>query len=228
VTRIQTYCDHMVVSYLAEEDDAGTYKVEAVVVSTGHVAGDKNVTVTDFSTGNVVINYDREYPAGTVFQLRGYSGTQPETFGDASCGGDPDVTWFEPGDNRINRQANAYAAIYCDDANQRVTIYGIHSPGAQDLGADNPQQGSGFPALFVSYADLPAIPTAAQGNQLIDQYENIRLYKLTTGELQVNVGPDPEGKEYVLIWDNCPSSYVQAYIFQNGVMTQTEVYPSAD
>lgn len=32
-------------------------------------------------------------------------------------------------------------------------------------------------------------------------------------------------KEYVVIWDGCLQMYVNAYILQNGVLTQTETYP---
>jgi hypothetical protein len=119
-----------------------------------------------------------------------------------------EVSFFEPGDDRINRQAYAQAAVYCDAANSRVLILGI------DAGGD------GSELLSVPYGDLPAKPTGQHVQ--IEQAGNVGFYRLATGEYQVNVGPDSEGKTYVAIWDGCPYTYLNAYILQNGVMTQTE------
>lgn len=116
---------------------------------------------------------------------------------------------FEPGDGRINLQAYAPAAVYCDAANSRVAIYGID------------EAGHGYEAIFVPYADLPETPVS---NQLIAQFEDIRFFRLSTGEYQVSAGPDAEGKEYMLIFDGCPASSADAYIFNHltNELTQTE------
>lgn len=116
---------------------------------------------------------------------------------------------FEPGDGRLNLQAYAPAAVYCDAANSRVAIYGIDDAG------------HGYEAIFVPYADLPDIPVS---NQLIAQFEDIRFFRLSTGEYQVSAGPDAEGKEYMLIFDGCPASTAAAYLFDHltGALTQTE------
>jgi len=116
--------------------------------------------------------------------------------------------WFEPGDDRINRQAYATASIYCDADNSRVLVLGI-SPTV-----------IGNELLSVPYAELPAAPT--DSNVLIAQNGNVSLYRLTTGEYQVNSGPDAEGKTYVVVWNGCPMTYQNTYILQNGVLTQTE------
>ncbi len=52
-------------------------------------------------------------------------------------------------------------------------------------------------------ADLPDFPAE---NTLIAQSEDgsVALYKLTTGEYQVNAGPDADGFVYVLIWTGFP------------------------
>ena len=116
--------------------------------------------------------------------------------------------WFEPGDDRINRQAYATASIYCDADNSRVLVLGI-SPTV-----------IGNELLSVPYASLPATPT--DSNVLIAQNGNVGFYRLTTGEYQVNAGPDAEGKTYVVIWNGCPMTYQNTYILQNGVLTQSE------
>ncbi|MBC7812702.1 MAG: hypothetical protein H7175_16220 [Burkholderiales bacterium] len=144
---------------------------------------------------------------------------EPFSFADGGADSSPNA-FFEPGDDRINRQAYAYAAIYCDADLQGVNIYGINSTGAGSI-----NNGRGFKAIFVPYAELPATPSAEDGNLLIEQFENISFYRLTSGEYQVNVGPDFEGKQYVLVWDGCPQTTIQAYIFWNGVMMPTEIFP---
>lgn len=117
---------------------------------------------------------------------------------------------FNPNDGRINPQAYAPVAIYCDAANSRVAIYGIDA------------DGEGFEAIFVPYSELPETPAS---NLLIEQFGDIRFYRLSTGEYQVSAGPDAEGKEYAALFDGCPWSYVEAYIFDHltGMTTLTEV-----
>jgi len=128
-----------------------------------------------------------------------------------SCEGLPTLTtYFDPGDDRINRQAYANVAVYCDAANSRVAIYGID------------EAGSGYPALFVNEADLPPTPTEEQGHLLVAESGNIRLYRMTTGELQVRNGPDADGKEYAFIWDGCPATGGTAYTIENGIATRAE------
>lgn len=117
---------------------------------------------------------------------------------------------FNPNDGRINPHAYAPVAIYCDAANSRVAIYGIND------------DGEGFEAIFVPYSELPETPAS---NLLIEQFGDIRFYRLSTGEYQVSAGPDAEGKEYAAVFDGCPWSYVEAYIFDHltGMTTLAEV-----
>lgn len=116
--------------------------------------------------------------------------------------------WFDPGDARINRQAYASASIYCDAANGQLVVY--------DIDAD----GNGVEAFSVPFADLPPTPTDA--NVLVLQQSGLSLYRLTTGEYQLIGSADAEGKSYVVVWDGCPYTYLNTYILQNGVLTQTE------
>lgn len=122
--------------------------------------------------------------------------------------------WWSPGDDRLNPDSHAYAAIYCDAEYQRVIIYGVNSPGA---GAAS--DGSGYFALQVPYADLPPTPTGA--NALIAEFEDLRFYRNVHGEYVVIAGPDFEGKEYVVLWDGCPMSYVQRFILQGDRLQRT-------
>ncbi|MBZ0284399.1 MAG: hypothetical protein K8L97_26910 [Anaerolineae bacterium] len=97
-------------------------------------------------------------------------------------------TRFAP-DDRINPHAEAPVAIYClDDA---LAIYAI--------GSDS----KGTLALYLTADDLAEIADSPSANTVIASTKNIRLYRLASGELQVSVGPDAEGKDYGYIWSNC-------------------------
>jgi hypothetical protein len=124
------------------------------------------------------------------------------------CFGTNGTKWFEPGDDRINRQAYAAAAIYCDAENSQLVVYGIDA------------KGNGQQTIVVPYADLPETP--ADSNALITQQGGVSVYRLVSGEYQLVGAPDAEGKQYVAVWDGCPYTYLNAYILQNGVLTQTE------
>ena len=71
--------------------------------------------------------------------------------------------------------------------------------------------------LKVYSGKLPRDPRAEipEENLLIAQSEDgtVALYKLTTGEYQVNAGPDADGYVYVLIWTGIPAEdvYTRGY-----------------
>lgn len=133
------------------------------------------------------------------------------------CVARPDAASDEwsPRDGRLNPDRYAYAAVYCDAENEQIVVWGINSPGAGDR-----NDGSGFPALAVPYADIP--PAPADASVLIAQYDRVRLYRNIQGELVVIAGPDAEGKEYVVLWDACPPRYVQRFILQGDHLQRTQ------
>lgn len=79
----------------------------------------------------------------------------------------------------------------------------------------NPKTGKPRKALYVKASVLAKLPDNPEENTLIDSYYEFALYKLTSGEYQLNVGPDFEAKVHVIIWTGCPaenpyeSSFVQ-------------------
>ncbi|MBL8120374.1 MAG: hypothetical protein JNJ78_22780 [Anaerolineae bacterium] len=79
----------------------------------------------------------------------------------------------------------------------------------------NPKTGKPRQALYVTAATLAKLSELPETNTLIKSYYEFALYKLTTGEYQLNVGPDFENKVHVIIWTGCPaenpyeSSFVQ-------------------
>lgn len=61
--------------------------------------------------------------------------------------------------------------------------------------------------ISVSQATLDELPEFPETNTFIagTREGDIQLYKLTTGEYQINQGPDEEGKVHVIIWRGCPA-----------------------
>lgn len=97
------------------------------------------------------------------------------------------VVPFRP-DSRINPHQEAPVAVYCQDDD--LVFYAI--------GADS----KGTLALYVKASQLTDTTPAV--NTLIAQADpGISLYRLTNGQLQMNVGPDAEGKYYTYIWSDC-------------------------
>lgn len=95
---------------------------------------------------------------------------------------------FNPDDGRLQPDAAAPVAVYCQDYG--IDIYGINADSTGTL------------AFTASNEAIEAVGEAPEVNTLIAEEGNVRLYRLTTGEFQINAGPDAEGKEYVLIWDD--------------------------
>lgn len=73
--------------------------------------------------------------------------------------------------------------------------------------------GIGSPALTISADELSALPDHPANNLEIARTADgfIRVYKLTTGEFQVNVGPLPDGKTHVVIFDAIPPTRTYGY-----------------
>lgn len=72
----------------------------------------------------------------------------------------------------------------------------------------NPDDGSPTLAIRATARQLAKLDENPEENILIDQYYEISLFKLTSGEYQVNVGPDAENKVKVLRFRGCPATEV--------------------
>lgn len=95
-------------------------------------------------------------------------------------------------DDRINvRDVMATATIYClPDGGVSIWDVNIMSQGE--------------PAVAVTAAEIAAVPERPAENTLIAGIPGISLYRLTSGELQVNAAPNFYGDpEYVFIWGGC-------------------------
>jgi hypothetical protein len=111
-----------------------------------------------------------------------------------------------PQDQRINCQGVEFYAVYT-----RVTTSGACFMEAWRM---NPG-GQPFRVWRVSSRTLASVPRFPEVNTLIRQEQGIALYRLTSGEYQVNAGPDGEGKIYVARFTNCPAENVQESSYLN-------------
>ncbi len=112
-------------------------------------------------------------------------------------------------DGRINRfEAYAQAAIYTTDYADGT---GLHIYGIDDA------NGMGTLALEVTPAMIAAVPEQPAANTLIAASPDgrVALYRLTTGEFQVNTGPNVEGYMDVVIFSELlPSAAYSTYRFR--------------
>lgn len=111
----------------------------------------------------------------------------------------------------------AQACLPCDcPENSALNCYGgfhlntiVNSRGQcaiEVLGFDGD---GGYDAIYVSPRELARLPEFPEENMLVEEYYEFALYKLTTGEFQLNVGPDLEGKVYVVNFVGCPATEVR-------------------
>jgi hypothetical protein len=123
-------------------------------------------------------------------------------------------------------QQVAYACLPCAcHKNTSVNCYGDyalytkkHKSGKCDievLGID-PKTAQPRAALLVKDSTLAKLPDKPETNTLIASYYEFALYKLTTGEYQLNVGPDFEKKVHVIIWTGCPATHPYESSFIQG------------
>ena len=103
-----------------------------------------------------------------------------------------------PDDDRINCQGIDEYGVYTRETSNGscyIDVYLIDGSGKSTRA---------FRATTTEIARVPELP---EENTVIDQYYEIALYRLTTGEFQVNYGPSrQDGKIYELIWTGCPAA----------------------
>lgn len=142
------------------------------------------------STTNITPNYfgdvylaARTYSPGESVVFTAY------TTGDGWVPPAPTLPW-DPGDGRINPHAAAPVAIYLDP----VRIYSV-----------NPETSNGTLTLTLSDEEIAAAGVPGEANKLLAEATNpftgqpIALYRLTTGEFQLNTAY-ADGKPYSVKW----------------------------
>ena len=87
-----------------------------------------------------------------------------------------------------------------DADNIKMDVYGLKNGGSESS------------YLFsISQADLAAYAKHPAKDTLLASMGDVSVYLLTTGEIQVNAGPDSEGKMHVKILDGIPWTTVYGY-----------------
>ena len=108
----------------------------------------------------------------------------------------PDPCVVVPGfdDGRINPEGDGLttAAIYCGDDDE-VNVYAI-----------DVETGLGNLVIHVTADELAGLPDNPTSNLLVASAGNLKLWKLTTGELELVAYPTAAGKTYTFIWNGCP------------------------
>ncbi len=105
------------------------------------------------------------------------------------------VDLFIPGDERINHAAwdrAAPVAIYCKA--HGIQVWKISRESGRGWSA---------PSINLSFAAIDEQGIPGERNMLLAEQDGVQLYRLTTGEFQVNVLYEDEYKWYIFVWDQC-------------------------
>jgi len=109
----------------------------------------------------------------------------------AWCNGNPNTLFT---DGRLNSDVAQAAAVYCDSGS--VIVWRVI-------------QSQGYLSLHVSPDVIAKVPKFPAKNTLIaqDDHSKVRLYRLTSGELQINATSyDPGKDDYVFVWKGCETN----------------------
>jgi hypothetical protein len=99
-----------------------------------------------------------------------------------------------PEDRRMNCQGIQYYGVYTYN---RGGVCYLDAYRMKDDGSP------GRRVWRVTSRDLTRVPELPERNTLITEGDGIALYRLTSGELQVNAGPAGDGKVYVMVFNGC-------------------------
>jgi hypothetical protein len=187
--------------------NCSTGQVTVSITINGSPSTSHTVTITNSSTGTSTTPHTVTHSSGSFTET--VSGTLASISGGdtikvTSASGPYSMTATTTAacdDGRLNWYVWSTAVIYCSDADG-ITIYQASKEGK--IGQ----------VFNVTAAELAALPAKPASNTLIKKVGTVALYKLTSGEYQLNVGPDSEGKTQVLIWRNCNRNSLYQYTLQ--------------
>jgi hypothetical protein len=150
-------------------------------------------TTTFINYGTIRVAYGSLFNSGTLINCGTIIGTV--TGNPVETTGCPESEPSETApDDRLNwKHGDSYARLYVvtdEDGNAAVQMYCLDNGNTGTL------------ALSITQADLQDQPEQPSVNTLVEQSDlcHTQFYILTTGEYQINVGPDSEGKHFVYIF----------------------------
>jgi hypothetical protein len=104
-------------------------------------------------------------------------------------------------DNDCNRCSFTDGRLNCNDAGQTAAIYCKPDGSVEVLAIF---EGKGYPAFTASPAEIASVPAKPAKNTLIKQGNGAFLYRLTSGQLQVNRREDgTPAKDYSFRFNDC-------------------------
>ena len=216
IVEIDNDCSVVVIDYIARPDDPDADEDDLYNFRVFRAEDDVEVgsasapAAPDGTAYEVTINLDQTYPDGTEFYMvyMYYAGvTSPQDY--HTCGLPPDdggeeeeeEVWVDPwvDDGRLNwfrgfgDRIIFYTVTY-NDGQISLHIYNVH-------GEDQGQ--------FLLQVTPDMIRENPPGDEHIlitetqDVYDvRVAVYRLSTGQLQINYGPDFEGKVFVYVLNN--------------------------
>ncbi len=108
-----------------------------------------------------------------------------------------------PCDCPDNRALNCYGGFHLNTIEEKNGTCSI-----EVLGFDRGGR-RGYKAIYATAREIARVPENPEINTVIEQYYEYALYRLTTGEFQLNAGPfDEEDKVYVVIFTGCPATNI--------------------
>ena len=121
---------------------------------------------------------------------------------DPSCASMPYVNNVAINDvSSVTQDASVYVSTD-DEGNESLDIYGIND------------EGEGYLLFDITQADFaPFVDNPPAQNTELESVDDVTLYILTTGEYQLNIGPDEEGKVRVIVFEGLPPTNVYSYDF---------------
>ncbi len=184
------------------------------VTASGGLIGSVFISVPSFSLVN----------SGTVFNVATFIGlVQSDTVPTVQAVGYLNTT--PPFNTQVIPTATLSIVSTCvelSDYDNRNTnspdtaIFNVVSPDGATFNIWNPSRDPYRPALVITPEIVNAVPLNPVANTQIaasaDGY--YRFFRLTTGELQLNVGPDFEGKVFVTIFSENGAQVVRRYTIE--------------
>jgi hypothetical protein len=155
----------------------------------------------NFPTQAQSSNLTIEVQAGATATSKGSCSGLANPDGEGSEGGSIDYQAIAFGDGRFCfGRGEADAAVFPSAGG--LVVY--------RLIGDSEEQ-----SFVVSVAELAEVPSNPETNFLITSTEDnfIQFYRLNSGEYQINVGPDEEGKVHVCIFENIPDPFARTFSF---------------
>ncbi len=214
------YCDAVVVSY--DVVGVGGALYFQVTDSANDPVGPAENVPSAAGSYTEVLEVDPEQPEGTSLKVRfSFDGVNySDLFGNGIVTGDCSGEYSKgSGGGRKKPPPPPYELMGWVGARARMFVV------ADANGPDNPalviyrvnEAGVGSFLFYISKQELGELPENPDEPLVIYSSDDSKIvfYKLPTGEYQINVGPDAEGKTHVVGFTDVPPTNIYSYTFSS-------------